>query len=249
MQNSLVGIIASSGGAGGGGLPPVSGYSLWLDGADDTVFSYSSGTVVSQWNDKSGNGYNFTQSTVANQPNRNATQNGKATLLFKAAWMYNTSLNWSNSAHTVFIVVKYDTAALNYTTLIGSNNLTGYGVAVNVTDQYAIFHNGTAPYEYNLVVTGSNADVAIWKSAGVSSGSVTTSFRRNTTDASGTQSISGLSTGTGAVVGAAATTGGDSTPNGDFVFISEILIYPSQLSNTDRDSVQSYLKTKWGTPA
>jgi len=229
--------------------PPISGYSLWLDGADDTVFSYSSGTLVSQWNDKSGNGYNFIQPTVANQPNRNQTQNSLPSLLFRVDWMYNTSLNWANSAHTVFVVIRYDTAAYNYTTVMGSNNTTGYGLGIPINDNYAIYHNGVAPYDYNLFVTGSNADVAIWKSAGVSSGNVTTSFRRNTTNASATQSISGVSLGTGCVVGAAASTGGDATPDIDAVFISEVLIYPSQLSDADRDLVQGYLKTKWNTPA
>ena len=243
----ILGILASS--RPGTVSPPISGYSLWLDGADDTVFSYSSGTLVSQWNDKSGNGYNFIQPTVANQPNRNQTQNSLPSLLFRVDWMYNTSLNWANSAHTVFVVIRYDTAAYNYTTVMGSNNTTGYGLGIPINDNYAIYHNGVAPYDYNLFVTGSNPDVAIWKSAGVSSGNVTTSFRRNTTDASATQSISGVSLGTGCVVGAAASTGGDATPDIDAVFISEVLIYPSQLSNTDRDLVQDYLKTKWNTPA
>ena len=35
-------------------LPVKNGLALWLDAADDTTFSYSSGTTVSQWRDKSG---------------------------------------------------------------------------------------------------------------------------------------------------------------------------------------------------
>ena len=41
---------------------------LWLDAADDSTFSYSSGTEVSQWRDKSGNNFHANQATVGNQP-------------------------------------------------------------------------------------------------------------------------------------------------------------------------------------
>jgi hypothetical protein len=41
--------------------------SLWLDAADATTFT-TSGGVISQWNDKSGRGYNVTQGTSSNQP-------------------------------------------------------------------------------------------------------------------------------------------------------------------------------------
>ena len=52
-------------------LPVKGGLVLWLDAADDTTFSYSSGTEVSQWRDKSGYNNHANQSTVANQPSRN----------------------------------------------------------------------------------------------------------------------------------------------------------------------------------
>jgi hypothetical protein len=34
-------------------LPVKNGLVMWMDAADDTTFSYSSGTTVSQWRDKS----------------------------------------------------------------------------------------------------------------------------------------------------------------------------------------------------
>jgi hypothetical protein len=94
---------------------PVAGYSLWLDGDDATTFTYSSGVVVSQWNDKSASARNFTQATVANQPSRNATQNGKSGLTFNADFMANTGFNWVNSAFTVFVVMKYVYPVFNFT--------------------------------------------------------------------------------------------------------------------------------------
>jgi hypothetical protein len=47
--------------------PSMISTALWLDAADaSTVTTVSS--AVSQWNDKSGNGRNFTQSTSGNRP-------------------------------------------------------------------------------------------------------------------------------------------------------------------------------------
>ena len=46
----------------------IPGCQLWMDGADSTTITIATG--VSQWNDKSGNAYNFTQATGASQPTR-----------------------------------------------------------------------------------------------------------------------------------------------------------------------------------
>lgn len=61
---------------------PISGYELWLDSSDASTFTYSSGSVVSTWTDKSANAYAFQQTTSANAPVRNGTQNSKSTVVF-----------------------------------------------------------------------------------------------------------------------------------------------------------------------
>ena len=47
---------------------PTSSSLLWLDASDETTITKDSNGLVSQWNDKSGNGHHATQSTSANQP-------------------------------------------------------------------------------------------------------------------------------------------------------------------------------------
>ena len=47
---------------------PTSTSLLWLDASDETTITKDSNGLVSQWNDKSGNGHHATQSTPANQP-------------------------------------------------------------------------------------------------------------------------------------------------------------------------------------
>lgn len=60
----------------------LSGLALWLDASDAGSFTYSSGTLVSQWNDLSGNAKHATQSTASYQPSRNSTLNGLDTVHF-----------------------------------------------------------------------------------------------------------------------------------------------------------------------
>lgn len=230
--------------------PPVSGYSLWLDGADDSSFTYSSGTLVSQWSDKSGNSRHFTQATTANQPNRISTirQNNYPVVQFwqggadTARWLEKTSYDWAGSDNTVFIVMKGNTATGSYQSAFAAKTSSGLSYAITgaSTYQYAIFKNGVAPYAYNLIPTVGTADVAVWKSGAIAGGSVTTAFYKNGTAASSTQTITGLSTSTTAQVGA------NNTAESLYGYICEVLVYPSQLSDGDRNSVEAYLKSKWG---
>jgi hypothetical protein len=66
---------------------------IWLDGSNPGSFTYSSDSVVSQWNDLSGNGLHATQATVTNQPTRDATVNGLAAVHFNGVNSYMTTGN------------------------------------------------------------------------------------------------------------------------------------------------------------
>lgn len=59
----------------------IAGLSLWLDGADASTITISTG--VSVWADKSGNGRNAAQATGSKQPAYNATINGKNVVTFQ----------------------------------------------------------------------------------------------------------------------------------------------------------------------
>ena len=55
----------------------------WYDASDDAQFTYSSGTVVSEWRDKSGYGLHAAHGNAAQQPTRNVTQNGRTAVAFQ----------------------------------------------------------------------------------------------------------------------------------------------------------------------
>ncbi len=121
---------------------PVSGYAVWLDAADASTFTYSSGTVVSRWTDKSANGYQFEPSTSSMAPSRSGTQNSKSTVVFDGTndglTAVGSTSNWKflhdGTACTVFIVYKYTR------TLTTTN------------DQYALLD--TTKYAFDLVSAG-----------------------------------------------------------------------------------------------
>ena len=55
----------------------------WYDASDDAQFTYSSGTLVSEWRDKSGYSFHAANATAGTQPTRNVTQNGKTAVAFQ----------------------------------------------------------------------------------------------------------------------------------------------------------------------
>ncbi len=245
MTQIILGIISSSFKA---ALLP--GYSLWLDADDASTFTYSSGTVVSQWNDKSANGYNFTQATTSQQPVRQTNiQNGLPALNMHTGgtirWMSNSSYDFSSGAFTIFCV--YDSNGGNFTTVAGRNTVGSVTLGTNANSvNYAISRIGQATTSSNLTPTGSNADVIVYKSAGVSGGNLSADLYKNGTAGSSTLTVGITSAGDKFTIGATQNGSADHyQPDG---YLCELIVYPSQLSDTDRNSVEAYLKTKWGTP-
>jgi hypothetical protein len=148
---------------------PIGGYDLWLDAADPSVFTYSSGTVVSRWTDKSTNGYFFEPTNSTQAPSRSGTQNSKSTLVFDGvndglAALGSTS-NWTylhnGTQCTVFVVYKWtktagssdDGTLLNTTKYIYADIFAGYPGF----DLYnSVFSSGGTNYisQYPSVNTG-----------------------------------------------------------------------------------------------
>jgi hypothetical protein len=65
------------------GNQPVAGYEVWWDASDDASFTFSSGSTVSTWTDRSANAYVLGAWTGTT--NRNGTVNGLSTVLFTGA--------------------------------------------------------------------------------------------------------------------------------------------------------------------
>ena len=244
-------------------LPPVSGYMLWLD-ASNTSSIISLGNSVVQWNDLSSNKYNFAQYTSANQPTTNTrTINGLNVLDFDGTNDKLISTNLSsvwNPFHnatgaTLFIVTSLDVnqdqpivTTSNDTTEIGMwlytrSTPTDFAAAIlNGTSNnfVSLEYGGTATYTANtpLVLSsvwnasnGTAADrIKFYKNSGTESGT----FSQSTQSFTSGNAIRTMHIGAWALSNAF---------NG---VIAEIIMYPGVLSDSNRNSVSNYLKTKWG---
>jgi hypothetical protein len=226
----------------------LSGLKLWLD-ADDASTITLNGSDVSQWNDKSVNAYNFAQSTAALQPERTLSgQNGKTVLTFNNEALTNASIDWGSSASTLFIVAKENSASTGwqnvFTTGTGANGQWGYGIAANSAgNDISLFDIAQAHQPFASEMTNTNADILCFLTAGISGGSITVElFKNGTADAINPRTLANTTSAAGASLGRNAA---GNEPYGGT--ICEIIMYDTQLSATNREKVETYLKKKWAT--
>ena len=214
----------------------VAGLIVWLD-ADDASTITEVSNVVSQWDDKSGEGNDVSQAVEADKPLLvAAAHNGKNTIRFDGSTEYLQRATFVNSTATqqvhIFIVCTMpsgttgdldvlDAGAASNRILFG-RAATFYRLLAGVDLQSGT--NNVAFAQFNLVANGSSSII-----------------RRNKSDVgtgdAGTNGLNGITL--------AAQFNG--LANAD-IDICEVLIYDASVSTGDRDSIETYLQDKWGVP-
>ena len=250
---------------------PVAGYHLWLDAANAGSFTYSSGSVVSQWTDRSANAFTFTTAGTTNQPSRTGTQNGKPTVVFDgntADYLKSTTTpaTWKylhdGSGSTMFIVIKstepttYSSANWIMSTMVGdigfnvklptgSSSQLGIEISDGVANTYLEnIQNipNTGHNVYTFKLDPNNSTNNSKLPMYINGGSVLNpTFVYNWTGASTGNPDSTLYLGTGY--------DGALVAYPQYAFsgeIAEIITYKSVLSDSDRIANINYLKAKWG---
>ena len=240
---------------------PVAGYTVWLDAADTATIT-SSGGAVSQWTDKSGNAYAFTQATTAYKPQDGAaTQNGKNVLVFDGTDSLKSTAaasTWTfihSADSTIFVAYAYST--YDYGVVLCDNTGTssavgfgwqgntpyniqwavtqgtsGYFVAANSAGNNAINANFTYVTQISQPTNATTADRSDWR---IKQGSA---IKNNS---------SSLNRSTSAP--AESLRVGDFDQGGGYGLggkLGEVIIYNSVLSAGDILSNQQYLAAKWG---
>jgi len=241
----ILGIIASS-------RPPafspasISNLYLWLDSTDTATFTYSSGAVVSQWNDKSGNGYNASQATVAKQPSR-VTSPSIGVDFDGSNDVLSTTASFNGSAFTTFIIARdYNNAAV----LIGAGS--------GGTDIYWPYTQPSTLYWQIDSAWGLNSSITF------PSGLSNLEVRYNGGGAANADRMKGRFNGseitltfTG-TIGSTLSRSGQSSAIGAYNFtpvlafsgiISEIISYNKVLDATELTQVRDYLSAKWSITA
>lgn len=215
-------------------LPVKDGLIMWMDAADDTTFSYSSGTTVSQWRDKSG--FNYHMTPLAGSPTRNAFLNSRKVLAFTTGQdIQNLSIDLRTSPYTVFIISRYTSPSAGTGRILTSNGgynnwLLGHW-ASEINKYYA---NGWVYSTYVALDTnwkmylgdwgGPSNDLANFYGAG-------TAIATNSADASAGPWTLGINANSGERSNCEA---------------AEIIVFNRLLSTVERRLVHTYLGQKWG---
>jgi len=220
-------------------LPVMTGLTLWFDANDvtGTGVNPSAGTLAT-WVDKSGSGNTGTKvgnGTFATSPNR---------VIFDGSSYYTTPYTATPTAETILIVSSTNSTAQLFQigpgppygggqhgrgifVFNGGLVFTNYYV-INFATNTGAPSNGT-PFLITTVFGGGSAEIFINGSGG------------------GANSVSNFGAS-----GPLTAIGGVPDPSQtsiNFVgAIYEVIIYNRALSTNERQSMESYLRTKWGTP-
>lgn len=212
-----------------------SGFTVRYD-ASDTLTITESGGLVSQWNDKSGNGYHLTSSTTK-PTTGSVTQNGRNALSFPGSkYMNSSSFSAALSTGTVYVVGSCQGNPNNYFTdgygasgrwAFGSNLLGTSKIDCYAGTGFATSIASTSPVAMAVwVVKFNGASSAIWRDgssvATGNAGSQTLSLLRVGANTSAAQSLNGV--------------------------ICEVIVYGTVHDDATIQSNSAALKTKWGTP-
>lgn len=227
----------------------VSGLVVWFK-ADVAVYSdlgttpITDGGSVEQWNDQSGNGFNFTQTTLGNRPtwsNTTGTINGLPIVKFtdSSSQFLTGSPTHASSNFTAFAVLARNTAAgTHYAFDSQTGRLLLATSTSSGTDTIGwLDSNGTLRQAAEILST--TAHLIVW--------------RLNSTGTGGfvyvdnVQKLNAVYTATaiGGSVALGSRYAGDSN-YGDYQF-GEFGIWASDIGTTQIGNLHAYSQTRWGT--
>jgi len=209
----------------------------WYD-ASDTASITSSGGVVSQFNDKSGNSRHLTQGTSANRPiTGTRTINGRNTLDFDGV---NDNLQSGTFTQaqpiTAFVVVQSDVTNPSNSQALGND-------VPNNTPTLWISNGGWAYFAGSVAASGTAVNTNAHILEGVFSGASSGLWLDGTF-------ILGTNPGTNGYSTARILMGSDGNQTASCWDgrIGELLVFAGAMNSTNRAAVRYYLGDKWAIP-
>lgn len=216
----------------------IPGCTLWLDAADRSTLALS-GTTVTTWTDKTGNGFS---ATGVNGVSYNATSNGVAFASASSQFMNLSDgcFPTGNSSYSYMFIFTPATTH-NGQMITGGNNNTAEKIIIQVRDTgrllsawYDGINSTLSSNTYTL--NARNLGFATYASGGARS--TWLNFVQGGSDTVGTRN-QGSGTNNLGTLGPAAF----ETYNGQ---LHEILVYSNAVSVGDRQRLEGYLAWKWG---
>jgi hypothetical protein len=215
---------------------------IWLDASDSSTITKDGSNRVSQWNDKSGNSYNQSQSTGGVQPLWIAAdKNGLDVIDFVDERVMQQSSGFSSVSQpiTIFaaaVMPKVNSAPITYALYDGitvSNRISFQGASESIA--YYMFTNPSASYWE----TSNATDTEVWSE-------VVNEFNGASSEVfMGGVSIGTGNSGSGVLTGLTMCAQFNSDNEGEMK-VGEILVYTKLVSDADRLSIRDYLICKWG---
>ncbi len=237
----------------------ISGVYLWWDADNASSITFSSGSSVSAWADKSGNNYTATQSNPAFQPTLvNNAIGSKPAMRFVASigsYLINSTFSINLANRTMFVVTK-ENELVTYSGIISmrgsspdylSNNGYIFGNANNGSTYNMI--NNRSYYNITPATTtgsGTMLPAGIYAEV-VGSGTGISYFNGVPFSITGNSSNSTNSLG-GILMGRRYDTGSPGIISSSGYFtgdIAEVIMYDRALSNSEKNLVGSYLSNKY----
>ena len=222
---------------------------LWLDGADASTITTATG--VSQWNDKSGNGFNLTQDTGSLQPTRTGNY-----LNFQSNYFLNipTSAINNTSAYSFFFVFN-PIASLNWILQKQYNGVGSYDM-ISMTNYWQT-STGSTSYLYwtawanpgPFANSGSALSLSTVQLIEITFDGTTLTMYRNGNVLStsvGSYTIPNATSVTNCTLGSWIADGSIQNNNTTNFQLGEFVYYNTFLSTTQRQKIESYLAQKWG---
>ena len=235
----------------------IPGCQLWFDAADQITLTYSSGTSLSQWQDKSSNAYSVLQPTASNQPTvTQFAQNRLPGLQFATnTFLYQTATSMPNftTGPATSVLIAARNASVNtgwnitntiWFTSSGSNATTRYHFSFNYdsTDGTTLFANGSLVGNVTSNVVAPSANAIFGFTASANSATIHTNGSTN--------SYPGVTLPD--AIGSTTFIFNDprNLPQGsDNIMIFEMVGYNTQISVAQRQQLEGYLAWKWGMVA
>ena len=216
----------------------ISGCALWLDAADSSTLTLS-GSNVTQWRDKSGNGNNATSGV-------NPTYNSSSKSLSFTGTQYMTCPNFAYRPINMYVVVNITAPYTTTGNIIRKGFATGtdyeFGLRTTSSNVVQLELRSSGAQSLNLNNTSTYGNLSLFS---ISYDNTTCSFFVNGTSTnSGTLTGPQFSGSTNLFIGCVQ--GLSDFFKGD---ISEVVIFNSALTTIQRQAVEGYLAYKWGLQA
>lgn len=214
----------------------ISGCTLWLDGNDSSTITYSSGTSISRWADKSGNNYHAIQNTAARQPTYDSTTKGVNFVNTSTQFM-TSSAPYTGSANEEFVYIVFKHNGIANASLLGTTDTTRGRQITTQTNRLVVFNSGTLALNSTATVTAGT----VYFSEFINVSGLSLIKTNKSLIGSGAKIT--FATGTYTQVIGASTPTGTSLPYSGQIY--EIVVFNRALTSSERSSMHNYLFSKW----